>query len=84
MIGRITARYLGIIENIGDDLRQFHPQYRQLMGDDPLAMPDATAYESGRWVGVALDYVREARNGSIETMHVINAHGRQPSSILLV
>lgn len=54
------------------------------MGDDPLAMPDATAYESGRWVGVALDYVREARNGSIETMHVINAHGRQPSSILLV
>ncbi|RYN12766.1 Zeta toxin family protein [Bifidobacterium animalis subsp. animalis] len=39
---------------IGDDYRQYHPDYRRLVKDDPLAMPDVTAYASGRWTGMVV------------------------------
>jgi len=44
---------------IGDDLRAYHPDYRRLIRDDPLAMPAATAAASARWVELALDHARE-------------------------
>ncbi|RLP07178.1 zeta toxin family protein [Propionibacterium australiense] len=50
-----------LVPIIGDDLRQFHPDYARLMRDDPLAMPGATAQASGRWIGMAADYLREQR-----------------------
>lgn len=50
-----------LVEIIGDDLRQYHPDYAKLMRNNPLAMPDATAQASGRWVGMAADYTRSQR-----------------------
>ncbi len=46
---------------IGDDLRQFHPDYPRLMREDPLAMPTATAQASGQWIGMSAEYLREQR-----------------------
>lgn len=48
-----------LVPVIGDDLRQFHPDYARLMREDPLAMPEATAHASGRWLGMAADYLKE-------------------------
>ncbi|MBE6476719.1 MAG: hypothetical protein E7Z97_01420 [Propionibacteriaceae bacterium] len=57
-----------LVPIIGDDLRQFHPDYPRLMREDPLAMPEATAQASGRWIGMAADYLREQRaDALIET-----------------
>lgn len=67
-IQRVAAVHPGIVEVIGDDLRSYHPDYRRLMRDDPLQMPAATAQASGRWVGMAIEYLRERRrNTLIET-----------------
>ena len=46
---------------IGDDLRPFHPDYERLLDVDPLAMPDATAAASGRWVEAAIRDAQEHR-----------------------
>lgn len=50
---------------IGDDFRAFHPDYRDLMRSDPLAMPHVTAQASGAWVGMAADHLRAVRRGVI-------------------
>lgn len=50
---------------IGDDFRRFHPDYRDLMRTDPLAMPHITAQASGAWVGMAADYLRAERRSVI-------------------
>lgn len=47
-----------LIPVIGDDLRQFHPDYDRLMAEDPLAMPGATAQASGRWVQMSTAHLR--------------------------
>ena len=47
-----------LIPVIGDDLRLYHPDYDALMTHDPVAMPDATARASGRWIGMSNDYLR--------------------------
>ncbi len=47
---------------IGDDLRQFHPDYARLMREEPLSMPAATAQASGQWIGMAADYLRAQRS----------------------
>lgn len=45
------------VEILGDDLRQYHPDYERLVADpDPEAMPAATADLSGWLVGQALDH----------------------------
>ena len=64
-ISRIEAQHPGIVEVIGDDLRNFHPDYDRLMQEAPLAMPAATAQASGRWVGMAIEYLRERRRGTL-------------------
>ena len=36
-----------LVKIIGDDLRQFHPDYTRLVEEAPLDMPSATAHASG-------------------------------------
>lgn len=55
----------GAVSVIGDDFRRFHPDYRDLMRTDPLAMPHVTAPASGTWVGMAADYLRALRRSVI-------------------
>lgn len=50
-----------LVPVIGDDLRQFHPDYTRLMREDPASMPTATAQASGQWIAMAADYLREQR-----------------------
>ncbi|MFD0704566.1 zeta toxin family protein [Alloscardovia venturai] len=50
---------------VGDDLRKYHPAYRQLMDTDPLAMPDATAQASDTWVEMSLDYLKTHKQSLI-------------------
>lgn len=58
---RATQERPSLVPVIGDDLRQFHPDYARLMRDDPLAMPEVTSQASGRWIGMSADYLREQR-----------------------
>lgn len=58
---RVAQARPSLVPIIGDDLRQFHPDYARLMREDPLSMPEATAQASGRWIGMAADYLREQR-----------------------
>lgn len=44
---------------IGDDLRLFHPDYRRLVEQEPLQMPEATAEASATWIRASLDHARE-------------------------
>lgn len=67
----------GAVTVNGDDLRTFHPDYDRLMKDDPLRMPEATAYASGRWVGMATEYLRAAKISA-----VVETTLRQPAVLL--
>lgn len=46
----------GLLSIVGDDFRQFHPDYERLCEEDPLAMPDVTALAAGYWTGKAVGY----------------------------
>nr|WP_237398294.1 zeta toxin family protein [Rathayibacter rathayi] len=46
---------------VGDEFRQFHPAYEQLLATDPANMAPATDAAVGRWVRMAIDYAREHR-----------------------
>ncbi|MEY9211401.1 hypothetical protein ABH917_000847 [Thermobifida halotolerans] len=50
-----------LVPIIGDDLRPFHPRYREIVRTDILAMPDATAQASGEWVKRSLEYALQER-----------------------
>lgn len=50
-----------LVPIIGDDLRQFHPAYAQIMRDDPASMPERTAHASGQWIAMSAHYLRERR-----------------------
>lgn len=56
---RVEREYPGIVTVVGDDLRQFHPDYERLMRKNPLAMPEATAQASGQWIAMSAQYLRE-------------------------
>ncbi|KAF0957347.1 zeta toxin family protein [Rhodococcus sp. T7] len=43
----------------GDDFRQYHPEYRQLLDEDPIQMPIVTAELSGPMVRRSLDYAKQ-------------------------
>ena len=45
----------------GDELRRFHPQYDEIMRNDPLQMPEITQDAAGAWIRRSLDYLREQR-----------------------
>lgn len=38
----------------GDDFRRFHPEYRRVLDQDPLSMPEVTAPAAGWWTGRAV------------------------------
>ena len=42
----------------GDDLRAFHPHYRDLVTRDPIHAPDAFAPATAAWVRAAIDHAR--------------------------
>lgn len=54
-----------VTEIVGDDLRAYHPAYRQLLRESPALMPDATAQASGAWVRMAIDHALEHRHSII-------------------
>lgn len=67
-IADVHGEHPAAVPVIGDDFRQFHPSYRDLMCTDPLAMPHVTAQASGAWVGMAAAYLRaERRSVIVET-----------------
>ena len=45
-----------IVPIVGDDFRHFHPDYLKIMRENPIAMPDVTAYAAGRWTGMCVEY----------------------------
>lgn len=51
----------GLVPIIGDDYRQFHPQYRELLNHDSINMPKVTAQAAGAWIGMCVDYANEHR-----------------------
>ncbi len=46
----------GMMPIVGDDFRQYHPDYVRLVRDDPVGMPDTTARAAGHWTGMAVAY----------------------------
>lgn len=64
-IADVRSEHPGAVAVIGDDFRQFHPDYRALMRSDPLMMPHVTAQASGAWVGMAAGYLRDERRSVI-------------------
>lgn len=71
------GRIPGAVTVNGDELRQFHPDYRRLMNEDPLRMPEATAQAAGTWVGMATEYLRDERISA-----VVETTLRQPGVLL--
>lgn len=59
--GEVAAAHAGddLVPIVGDDFRQFHPDYRRAMNEDPLRMPDVTAQAAGRWIQMCVDHARE-------------------------
>ena len=61
----------------GDELRQFHPAYPQVMATDPLSMPEVTAQAAGQWVGMSNQWLREQQISA-----VVETTLRQPAVLL--
>lgn len=67
-IERIAVQHPGIVSIIGDDFRLYHPDYDRLIREAPFDMPAATAQAAGRWVSMAIDYLRmQHRSTLLET-----------------
>lgn len=49
----------GIVQIAGDDLRQFHPKFSELMRTDDKNMAFYTQVDAGRWVEKALDHAAQ-------------------------
>lgn len=52
----ILAEYPELVSITGDDLRAYHPGYRDLAVNDPLGMPAATAPTSSGLIRLALEH----------------------------
>lgn len=76
---RIEAMHPGehLVKIIGDDLRQFHPDYTRLVEEAPLDMPSETAHASGMWIGMGVAEAN-AKGYSI----VIEGTWRNPATVL--
>lgn len=55
----LAARHPDMVVLIGDELRQYHPDYARAMRENPEIMPEVTAQASGKWIGMSVDYARE-------------------------
>lgn len=62
---RLTASYDGLVPIVGDELRVFHPDYSDLVHENPLKMPEVTAQASGRWIQMCVDYAVDNRVSSL-------------------
>lgn len=51
----------GAVEIIGDDLREFHPQYARLMANDDRTAAFYTDRDTGRWVEKSIAYAKAQR-----------------------
>ncbi|MBT1162828.1 zeta toxin family protein [Bifidobacterium sp. SO1] len=69
--------YPDIIPIVGDDCRRYHPQYRGLLKDSPLRMPEVTARLAGIWTGMCVDHA-DAYGYSI----IIEGTWRNPNTVL--
>lgn len=67
----------GAIAVVGDDFRQFHPDYARLMREDPLRMPEVTAQAAGAWARMSSGFLRE-RRASV----VFETTFRQPDAVV--
>lgn len=66
-----------ILPIIGDDFRQYHPDFGRLMRDDPLRMPEVTAHAAGVWTGMAVEWADSHAASSI-----IEGTWRNPRTVL--
>ncbi len=66
-----------ILPIIGDDFRQYHPDFGRLMRDDPLRMPEVTAHAAGVWTGMAVEWADSHAVSSI-----IEGTWRNPRTVL--
>ncbi|MBF4460817.1 zeta toxin family protein [Pseudoclavibacter sp. VKM Ac-2867] len=67
----------GSMAVMGDDFRQFHPDFARVMREDPLRMPEVTAQAAGAWARMSSDYLRE-RQASV----VFETTFRQPDAVV--
>lgn len=58
---RVVAMYPvgAVVRIMGDDLRQYHPEYARLMATEPLRMPDETDAAMRRWIDMCVEYANE-------------------------
>lgn len=49
------------VQIVGDDLRDYHPEYQQLLATDDRTAAAATDQDSGRWVEMSLEHARQNR-----------------------
>lgn len=49
------------VQVVGDDLRDYHPDYQRLLATDDRTAAAATDQDSGRWVEMCLTHARENR-----------------------
>lgn len=54
--GHVVRQVSGFVPIVGDDLRQYHPDYQRLVLDDPLRMPLVTASASAAWIKMSVDH----------------------------
>lgn len=54
--GHVVRQVSGVVPIVGDDLRQYHPDYQRLVNDDPLRMPLVTASASAAWIKMSVDH----------------------------
>lgn len=57
----ITASGQNVTPIVGDELRLFHPAYRELLKQSPADMPVATAQASGAWVERSIEFAATNR-----------------------
>lgn len=55
----------GLVPIIGDDYRQYHRNYLQLLDNDSQRMPSVTAKQSGEWTGMCVDYADQNRYSTL-------------------
>lgn len=58
VVEAVSNTIAGAVSVMGDELRQFHPTFNQLMAENPLEMPKVTAAASGKWVSLVTQNLR--------------------------
>lgn len=60
-VAGLREHYAGedLVAVTGDEFRKFHPDYRRLLEDDPLGLPNAISPDTAGWVRGCIDYALE-------------------------